>query len=196
LKELLLAFIPLFVAIDVLGTVPLFLSLTSESSLSIRKKLTKQAVMTALVIAVVIVFGGKSIFQFLGITIADFKIAGGTILLVLSVRELLSSVDHESKRPVDPENVGVVPLGIPLILGPAALTTLLILVDTHGLCFTLASLVINLVIVFVVFYNSHIIEKILGRNGAGAFGKVSSLFLAAIAVMMIRLGIMESGLLK
>lgn len=194
MQSFILAFIPIFVAMDVLGTVPLFLSLTSDSSVQMRRHLTKQAVLTAFIVAVVIMVGGQQLFNVLGITLSDFRIAGGIILLCISVKDLLSSTDHESKRPVDPAHIGVVPLGIPLILGPAALTTLLILVDAHGFTTTFLALTVNLLIVYLVFFQSHRIESVLGKNGAGAFGKVSSLFMAAIAVMMIRLGLRESGL--
>ncbi len=192
MQNFILAFIPLFVALDVLGTVPLFLSLTSDSSVQMRRQLTRQAVMAAFIVALVIMIAGKTLFSLLGITIADFRVAGGIILLVISVKELVSAADNTSKMPIDPAHIGVVPLGIPLILGPAALTTLLISVDAFGFPVTFLALVINLILVFLVFFNSHWVERVLGRNGAGAFAKVSSLFMAAIAVMMIRLGLKES----
>jgi multiple antibiotic resistance protein len=85
----------------------------------------------------------------------------------------------------------VVPIGIPLIMGPAALTTILILVDSYGTIWTVTSIIINLIIVWIVFRNADQVSKILGKGGSRAFAKVASLFLAAIAVMMIRVGITE-----
>ncbi|MBC8042387.1 MAG: MarC family protein [Rhizobacter sp.] len=187
----LLTFIPIFVAMDVVGTLPLFIGLTQDIPERAKRRLTLQAVLTAFAVAIVIITGGKSIFNFLGITIADFKIAGGLILLLLSIRDLIFAGDDESKKPADPEHIGVVPLGIPLIIGPAVLTTLLILADTYGLFLTIFSLVLNLVIVFFTFYFSRYIERLIGRNGARAVAKIAALFLAAIAVMMIRIGIMD-----
>ena len=188
MKEFGLAFLPLFVAIDALGTVPMFLHLTSGSTELQRRRMIGQAIVTAFAVALLILLCGNSLFSFLGITIDDFKIAGGLILLVISVMDLATPSEPASKAPMDPENFGVVPLGIPLILGPAAMTTLLILSDSVGLPWTLASLTLNLALAWVVFRSARWVERILTKNGAGAFAKVSSLFLAAIAVMMIRSG--------
>jgi multiple antibiotic resistance protein len=97
----------------------------------------------------------------------------------------------ESKQPADPEHISIVPLGIPLIAGPAVLTTLLILNDSYGFVLTTISLVLNLLIVFLLFYFSEYLRKLIGANGAKAVAKVAALFMAAIAVMMIRVGISD-----
>lgn len=195
-NEFLLIFIPIFVAIDVLGMFPLFLSLTSGVSVQSRRKLSRQAVMTAFIVAVFVMIFGKWTFKMLGITVADIRIAGGLILLILAIKDLNSSTDYESKKPADPSALGVVPLGIPLILGPAVLTSLIVLMDTHGFRFTVFALVLNLALVYTVFYFSDRLERLIGRNGAGAFGKIASLLLAAIAVMMIRVGLVELGIVQ
>lgn len=184
----LLAFIPLFVAIDVVGVLPVFVSLTEHLTAERRKKLTLEATLTAFIISIVFLATGKLLFSFLGITQNDFKVGGGIVLLVFAVNDLLFS--KEKKR--DPEStVGVVPIGIPLIMGPAALTTIILLVDAYGYGWTIASLVVNMVIVLLVFLQAQLITKLLGKAGSRAVGKVVSLFLAGIAVSMIRSGIQE-----
>ena len=188
-QNFLLAFIPLFVAIDVLGTLPLFLGLTEGITEKRRKRLVIDATLTALVISLAFLGSGKLLFSFLGITENDFRIAGGLVLLVLAINDLLFSHDTARKNPET--TIGVVPIGIPLIMGPAALTTILILVDSYGTIWTVTSIIINLIIVWVVFRNADQVLKILGKAGSRAFAKVASLFLAAIAVMMIRVGITE-----
>lgn len=188
-QNFLLAFIPLFVAIDVLGTLPLFLGLTEGITEKRRKRLIIDATLTALVISLVFLGSGKLLFSFLGITENDFRIAGGLVLLVLAINDLLFSHDTARKNPET--TIGVVPIGIPLIMGPAALTTILILVDSYGTIWTVASIIINLIIVWIVFRNADWVLKILGKAGSRAFAKVASLFLAAIAVMMIRVGVTE-----
>jgi multiple antibiotic resistance protein len=187
MEKFLLAFIPLFVAIDVFGVLPLFVSLTGGMEQRQKKnRLTREAALTAFVISLVFLVAGKMLFSFLGITESDFKVGGGIVLLVLAVNDLLFS--KERKR--DPENcVGVVPIGIPLIMGPAALTTIIILVDSHGYFWTIASLLVNLLIVLTVFLSATRITRVMGNAGSRAVGKVASLFLAGIAVMMIRSGI-------
>jgi multiple antibiotic resistance protein len=190
-NSLLLSFIPLFVAIDILGVVPVFLSLTERMSLSQRHSLITQATFTALAVSVVFLFGGRIIFNFLGITENDFRVGGGIVLLVLAVSDLLFPA---SKQRNPESSVGIVPIGIPLIIGPAALTTILILVDTHGYVVTIISLLLNLLIVWFVFWYSELVIKLMGDAGSKAVAKVAALFMAGIAVMMIRVGL--SGMIK
>lgn len=186
MQNFLLAFIPLFVAIDVFGALPLFLSLTEGIEEQQRKKLVVEATITAFAISIVFLVTGKLLFSFLGITESDFRVGGGVVLLVLAVTDLL--VFRENKR--DPEaSAGVVPIGIPLIMGPAALTTIIILVDSYGYAWTVASLLVNMLIVWVVFSQAQRIHRLMGQAGSRAVAKVAALFLAGIAVMMIRSGI-------
>ena len=96
---------------------------------------------------------------------------------------------HEGEKRAWDKTVGVVPLGVPLIVGPASITTMLILSDSHGLGWTLAGLVANLVVVALVFVFSRAIARALGDGGMTALSKIVGLFLAAIAVMMMRVGI-------
>ncbi len=184
-----LSFVPLFVAIDVLGILPIFISLTEGLSEKQRKKLAVESTLAALIVAVIFAVAGRPIFTFLGITITDFRIGGGIILLVLAITDLLFSTEERKKKET---SIGVVPIGIPLVIGPATLTTILLLVDTYGLLLTMFSIFINLILVLIVFANSGFVIKILGNAGSKAFAKVASLFLAAIAVMMIRVGLVEA----
>ena len=145
-----------------------------------------QSLLTATIVAVVFVFVGKLIFSILGITVADFKIAGGLILLVLAIMDLLK---ESTEWRVGKETMGIVPIGVPLIVGPAVLTTVIMFTDIHGLVPTLVSLLLNLAIVGILFYNVDKIISFIGKGGAKAVSKVVSLLLAAIAVMMIRQGL-------
>ena len=183
----LLSFIPLFVAINIVGVTPLFIGYIEGLDKHDIKKLVRDAIITAFFVAVIFLLTGKLIFNFLVITINDFKIAGGVILLVLAITDILSV----GERRRDPgKNVGVVPLGIPLIMGPAGLTTIIMLVDNFGYLATILSLILNFIIVWIILANANLFIKIIGEGGAKAFAKVASLFMAAIAVMMIRVGIL------
>ncbi len=182
----LLTFIPLFVAIDVLGVVPLFLSMTEGMGPREKKTLISEATLTALAVSLLFLAGGRLVFDFMGITEDDFRVGGGIVLLVLAVDDLIFS--SESRRASDTK-VGVVPIGIPLIIGPAALTTILILVDAYGYLPTVVALLANLFIVWLVFRKSDVVIRLMGEAGAKATAKVAGLFMAAIAVMMIRVGL-------
>lgn len=187
-----LAFIPLFVAIDVFGVLPFFVGLTEKVSLDSKKRLITQATWTVLGISLLFLFAGQWLFSFLGIKESDFRIAGGILLLVLAIKDIaatrpLSGREAEGDGSID-EAIGVVPIGIPLIMGPAALTTILILAEAHGILVTSLALLANLLIVWGVFRKSHLIQRFVTKSGARAIAKVMALFLAAIGVMMIRLG--------
>lgn len=172
---------------DIIGTTPIFIGFTNGISSYQRKKLIIEACVTAFIVAIAFLFGGKAVLRFLGITINDFRIAGGVVLLTLSIYDILSTTS-ESRR--DPHtNVGIVPLGIPLIMGPAALTTILILVDKYGYMPTIISMLSNFIVVVFVLVNAKWVSRVLGDGGSKAFAKIASLFLAAYAIMMIREGI-------
>ena len=188
LHNFFLALIPIFVAIDVIAILPIFLSMTEELAADEKKVIVRQSVITAFIVSICFLAIGKFIFGALGITVSDFKIAGGIVLLVLAINDLLFP---EKRRRFEGSSIGVVPLGMPLIVGPGVLTTIIILVDTYGYLPTLFSIIINLFIVWITFIKSNTIVNMLGENGAKASAKVMSIFLAAIAVMMIRRGIFE-----
>jgi multiple antibiotic resistance protein len=184
--ELFLSFVPLFFAMDAIGIMPLYLAITTDLPNVEVKRLLRDALLTAFVVAVTIMLTGKFLFKMLGITADDFRIGGGIVLLLIAIMDLLFSNSETRRKPGD---VGVVPIGVPLIVGPGAMTTTMMSADKHGYLITLISLVLNLIVVGVVFGNSKFVVRVIGPSGAKAFGKVASLFLAAIAVMMIRVGI-------
>ena len=186
LKVLPNTFIPLFVAIDVTATLPIFLSLTHTMNNTEKRSVIRQSTLTALAVSLAFVVVGEAVFSILGITVDDFKIAGGLILLVLAILELMKD-GEEAKRPTG--TIGVVPIGVPLIVGPAVLTTLIVLINHYGIVPTTLSLLLNFIIVWLTFTNAQKITKIFGKNGIAAISKIMALLLAAIAVMMIRLGV-------
>ena len=179
------AFIPIFVSIDAIGLVAMFLALAGDTPREQRQREGFIAIFTALCISIGFIFLGKIIFTALGITVADFQVAGGLILLGIAGRELLN-VAPASREATD--DFGVVPLGMPLIAGPALLTALLVLVDTVGLVFTVAALLVNLALVVVAFWNADLVAHWMGRQGLRGVSKIVALLLAAIAVSLIRRG--------
>ncbi len=172
---------------DTLGLIPLFLGLTQGMESRELRRLIFSAAATAFIIAIIFLFTGTAVFDFLGIKSGDFRIGGGIVLLVLAIQDLASSNGSERRKPKS--TIGVVPIGIPLIMGPAAMTTILVLVDSYGISMTLGALVANFIVVLVLLLNAKWIIRIMGEAGSQAFAKVASLFMAGIAVMMIRSGI-------
>ena len=183
-----LPFVPLFVAFDALGILPIFVSLTSEMTQSERKKVVHQSTLTGFVASIGFLAVGKSVFALLGITVSDFKVAGGILLFIIAVVDLIFP---ERTRTFPKETLGVVPIGIPLIVGPGVLTLLLICAQTYGYVSTVLCLILNLLLVWIVFGRSHLIMRLLKEGGTKGMGKVFALLLAAFAMMMIRTGMTE-----
>jgi multiple antibiotic resistance protein len=184
--KIFLPFIPLFVAFNVLGILPIFTSLTSEMAQSERKRVARQSILTGFLVSIGFLGAGKSVFTLMGITVSDFQIAGGILLFIIAVIDLIFP---EKTRSFPKETMGVVPIGIPLIVGPAVLTLLLIIVHTYGYFSTILCLILNLLLVWLAFSQSRWILRLLKEGGAKGMGKVFSLLLAAFAMMMIRIGL-------
>lgn len=188
LKNILLAFIPVFVAVDAIGVLPIFASFTQELGKKQKRRIIGQSLVTALCVAVGFIFLGKAVFRALGILMGDFMIAGGVILFCIGIIDVLNS---EKRRRFPTKEMGSVPLGTPLIVGPAVLTTALIIIPLYGIYATLISILINVILAGFIFASCDILMKFLGENGAKAASKVMALLLAAYAVMMIRKGVTQ-----
>jgi len=184
-----LCFVPLFVAVDAVGVLPVFLSLTEGIERPGVRRVIWQSLITGSLVAIVFVVIGKAVFRLLGISPSDFMIAGGILLFAISLRDILVINKHQD--PVDTDSLGAVPIGIPLIVGPAVLTTILLLVDQYGIKPTLTAAIVNILLAGLIFRFAGSIGGLLGRAGTKAVSKLASLLLAAIAVMMVRKGIMQ-----
>lgn len=194
LRPYILAFIPVFVAVDAFANIPIFLSLTETFSKKQRVNIIKDSVKTATAVAVIFMSISKWVFSLLGVTIPDFQIAGGLLLFVISVRLLLPSTQKNVLTSSHDKDIGIFPLGTPLITGPAVLTTILMMMNSFGIAATLVSLVLNMVIVWFTLVKADVIMGIIGPSGTRAFSKIMYILLAAIAVMMIRHGIVGAFL--
>ncbi len=187
MEQFWLAFIPLFVALDAVGLLPLSWGLMQSLSPEQRRRVTTQAVLTAFVVTVGFLLVSRFVFALMGLELADVMIAGGAILIVLSLRDLLLTDEPPKGRYSSP---GIVPLGVPLLAGPAVLTAGLLVRDRYGWGMALSALIINLIIVWLVLRSSEWLMQQLGREGAQVISKIASLVLTAFGVMLIRQGIM------
>jgi len=184
-----LSFIPIFVAVDAIGNIPIFVSVVEGMSKKERHKIVTDSVSTAASMAILFMLGGKLVLRLLGITIFDFQIAGGALLFIIAVRLLLPGEHKGSMYSNHDKGMGIFPLGTPLITGPAVLTTTLIMLDTFGIIPTFISLVLNMLIVWVTLVKADWFMRLFGPGGTRAFSKIMYILLAAIAVMMVRRGL-------
>lgn len=182
-----LCFVPLFVAVDAVGSLPIFLTMTHNLDQREAHRVIYLSTGTAAGLALAFAAAGPQAMHLLGITVTDFMVAGGTLLLILALTDQIVSKEPQDREAVS--EFGVVPLGVPLMTGPAVLTTSILLVDQYGLLATSASILANVAIAGVVFRFGRTVHRFLGATGAKIISKVAGLFLAAIGVMMIRKGI-------
>jgi len=187
-KSFLATFIPLMVALDAPGTLALYVGMTEGVAKQERKKIVRQSIVTAFLVTLGFILVGQAIFNALGILVEDFMIAGGGVLLIIAIADVVRAGERKMERSAE---FGVVPLGTPIIAGPGTLTAALVLVGTNGYVPVILSLVVNLLLAWVIFAQSERIIRIIGISGSRAFAKVVSLILAAFAVKMIRSGVFK-----
>jgi multiple antibiotic resistance protein len=192
-ESFVLTFIPLFIVIDAIGNLPFILSLTDGMSHHERNRVIHIASATAFLIGLAFLFFGHFILRVMGISVGAFAIAGGLILLVFSIRYMTSGHMVEA---VKEEIVAVVPIGTPLTVGPATITTLLLLVNQFPLYIVLVSFILNVFVTWIIFLASNQIARFMGRGGLRAVSRVFSLLLAAIAVSMVINGLDILGIIS
>lgn len=192
LQSFILTFIPLFIVIDALGTLPVILSLSEGMSKPERRRMIHVATATATVVGLIFLFLGQLILQVLDIKVSSFAIAGGIILLVLSIKFMTTGRMVDA---IKEELVAVVPIGTPLTVGPATITTLLLLAPQFPLYMVLISFGLNMLVTWLIFLSSNRIVRFIGEGGLKAMSRIFSLLLAAIAVSMIMHGLNLAGII-
>jgi multiple antibiotic resistance protein len=192
-QQFVLTFVPLFIVIDALGVLPFLVSIEEGMARREKTKVINVAVITATTIGLVFLFFGQFILDVMNISPGSFAIAGGLILLILSIKYMTTGHMIEM---IKEEMVAVVPIGTPLTAGPATIATLLLLATQFPLWIVLVSFVLNMAITWVIFALGNQISRFLGQGGLRAFSSVFSLLLAAIAVSMIINGLVMVGILK
>ncbi len=191
LDSFVLAFVPLFIVIDVLGNLPFVITLSEGMSRRERWKMINVALITAVVVGVAFLFFGQFILNVMGVSVGAFSVAGGIILLILSIKFLITGRLVDAVRE---ELVAVVPIGTPLLAGPATITTLLFLIGQFQVWIVLVAFLANMLVAWAVMLMANQIVRFLGRGGVTAVSNVFALLLAAIAVTMMLRGLELLGL--
>ncbi len=203
LTALVAGVITLFVILDPIGVLPFFLTLTKGFSKDQRRSLARKAVLIAIGLLLVFAFLGDAILIFLGVSIFDFEIAGGILLLIFSVRDALSNEPlgvTESTAGLDPsraiETIAVIPIATPLLAGPGSLTTVMLLTkdEPYGPAISVIAIVVDCFIAWVALRLSGRINDRIGPTGLVIIGKVMDILMAAIAISYLTKGIIGLGL--
>ncbi len=195
ISDLIKAIIALFIIVDPLGSIPIFMSLTENVPETKRKKIFNTAVIVGTVLLLVFAFTGQEILNIFGLSIYSFEVAGGILLLIIAIRILISGT---RENPESLETVGAVPIAIPLLVGPGAITTTIFTLQVNQQIYNsavMATLIAILAVVVVMtltwvilrFING--IYKFLGKTGSLIIARVMALLIAAIAVQYILTGV-------
>jgi multiple antibiotic resistance protein len=187
LTDIVKAVLVLFIIVDPFGNVPIFMGLTEKFSEAERRKVFNTATFVAIVLLLVFAFTGQEIFSLFDISIDSFEVAGGLLLLIISMRILVSGSLYESTEPM--ESLGAVPLAMPLLVGPGAITTTILSLQAYGTLVTIVAVLIVLFLTWVILRYVNSIYRVLGKTGSVVIARVMSLLLAAIAVQFILIGI-------
>jgi multiple antibiotic resistance protein len=186
------SFVLLFSVFDVIGTVPVFLALTQDLS-EHRAVIVRDSVVIATIILLVFALAGQLIFKALGITLDDFRIAGGIILFIIALDNLRGKISQT--RTIAAGEIAAFPLATPLMAGPGAISTVMIYANPpYGLFEIFLVILLNSVITFLILERATWVQKALGNNGTQVFTRIVGLLIAAIGIAFIREGIL--GIIK
>lgn len=177
LKDVFTITMTLFAVIDIIGSIPIIITLRAKTGYIQSGK----AAITAGVVMILFLFFGEGMLRFLGVTVSSFAVAGALFILFFAIEMILGvQLFKES----EPETASIVPLAFPLVAGAGSLTTILSLRAQYAVVDVIIGIVINLILVYIVLKYSTYIERILGRNGISIIRKIFGIILLAIAIQI------------
>jgi len=182
------AVIVLFIIVDPFGNIPIFIGLTQNMVESQKRKVFNTACLVGSILLLVFAFTGQEIFNLFGVSIFSFEIAGGLLLLIISIRILVSGADSRENGE-SPEMVGAVPIAIPLLVGPGAITTTILNLQIYDVYVAALSVLVVMILTWTILRFMKTIYKFLGRTGSLVIARVMALIIAAIAVQYILVGV-------
>jgi multiple antibiotic resistance protein len=192
------AFVALFVVIDPIGLTPLFMALTSGMSAAARRSIAIRACLVALVLLTVFGLVGETVLSFLGISLAAFRIAGGLLLFLTALDMLFERRKQRREGQADTphsEDPSVFPLAMPLIAGPGAIATMILLTGSAetglGVALIHGVMASVLLVVFVLFLLAGMLERLLGPVGINVVTRLLGMLLAALSVQFVVDGIRD-----
>jgi len=183
------AILVLFIMVDPLGNIPIFMSLTEKMPKKQKTKTFNTATIVSIILLLLFAFAGQEIFSIFGVSIYSFQIAGGILLLIIAIRLIITGriIDLEQNS----ESIGAVPIAMPLLVGPGAITTAIFTLQQYGIIITALAIIITLAITWIILRSANKVYHFLGESGALVIAQVNALFIAAIAIQYIIVGITQ-----
>ena len=181
------AILVLFIIVDPFGSIPIFMSLTEKMPENQKKKVFNTATLVGFILLLAFAFAGQEIFSIFGVSIFSFEVAGGILLLIIAIKILISGRVTEMDE--SPESVGAVPIAMPLLVGPGAITTTIFNLQAYGVAVTAFSVFVVLILTWVILRYISKVYHFLGKTGALVIARVMALLIAAIAIQYVLFGV-------
>jgi multiple antibiotic resistance protein len=200
---LLLAFTSLFFIVDPIASIPTFLALTSDAELQQRRHMAKRAAWTCFLVLSGFALGGTLIFKMFGITLPAFRIAGGLIMILIGLdmvqarRSQTKETASETQQAMEKEDVGIIPLGVPMLAGPGSISTVMAVMSQsanwgHGILIIVA-IALTSVLAYWTLAAADRVGRRMGDTGIRILTRFMGLLLMAIAVEFILSGLRAAG---
>jgi multiple antibiotic resistance protein len=200
-----LALSSIFFLVDPFAALPTFIAVTTGSSPERRRRMAWKASLTAMIFLSAFAVGGQFIFKMFGITLPAFEMAGGIILLLIGLemlqakRSATQESSEEAHEAGHKEDAGIVPLGIPMLAGPGAITSVMVLVGQAQTPWQMGAILLSIFITAVICYlilgNSDFVAKKLGETGIRILVRIMGLLLVALAVQYFVNGVADLGVI-
>jgi multiple antibiotic resistance protein len=187
--DVLKASLALFIIVDPIGNIPIFIGLTKDMKPKQRHNAMHTGIIVAFAILVIFAIIGQQVLGIFDISLYSFMIAGGILLLIVATKILTTGRWEET---TSPESVGAVPIAFPLLVGPGAITAAIVDLETLGMAVTLTAILVTLVATWIILHSIEYIHSFLGKSGAAVVARLMAIFIAAIAIGFIVKGITNS----
>lgn len=181
------AALALFIIVDPFGNIPIFVGLTENVQDAQKKKVYNTATIVGVILLLIFAFAGTGILSLFGLSIYSFEVAGGILLLIIAIRILISGSMHENVE--SPESIGAVPIAIPLLVGPGAITTTIFNIQQYDTIIAILAVLVVMATTWIILRYISRVYKFLGKTGSLIIARVMALLIAAIAVQYILIGV-------
>lgn len=177
----------LFLIVDPFGNIPIFMGLTEKMTKNERQKVFNTASLVGVILLLAFAFAGQQILSIFGVSMFSFEIAGGILLLIIAIKILISGSLEDMSN--SPESMGAVPIAMPLLVGPGAITTTILNLQSYGIAIAAISVLIVLVLTWFILKYVDLVYRFLGKTGAIVIARVMALLIAAIAIQYLLFGV-------
>ena len=177
----------LFLIVDPFGNIPIFMGLTEKMAKTERQKVFNTATLVSVILLLAFAFAGQQILSIFGVSLFSFEIAGGILLLIIAVKILISGSLEDMSN--SPESMGAVPIAMPLLVGPGAITTTILNLQAYGIAIAAISVLIVLLLTWFILKYVDLVYRFLGKTGAIVIARVMALLIGAIAIQYLLFGV-------